>query len=78
MEGNKTKNVGVKVEENGKVLPIRNQTELKHVVENKIKAEHGEEIEKNAESAKAPEAWNNQQKAYNDAWENNKNQLNED
>ena len=28
----------------------------------------------NAENALPPKAWENQKKAYNDAWENNKNQ----
>ncbi|MDN3607983.1 hypothetical protein [Kaistella yonginensis] len=28
----------------------------------------------NAENAVPPKAWENQKKAYNDAWENNKNQ----
>lgn len=33
-----------------------------------------ESFVKDAENAVPPEAWNNQKKAYNDAWENNKNQ----
>lgn len=33
-----------------------------------------ENIVKDAENAVPPTAWENQKKAYNDAWENNKNQ----
>ncbi len=33
-----------------------------------------ENFVKDAENAVPPEAWQNQKKAYNDAWENNKNQ----
>lgn len=32
----------------------------------------------NAENAVPPDAWKNQQKSYQDAWENNKNQALED
>ncbi len=78
MEKNKPKIIGTKVEESGKTLPIKNPTELKHVVENDIHKIKGEKTEKNAESAVAPKAWENQEKAYNDAWEKYKNQTEEE
>lgn len=55
-----------------------------------LKADHSEEktadeklnenhrMKKNAENAVPPKAWINQEKAYNDAWENNKNQMTDD
>lgn len=52
--------------------------ELKHLVENSERLARGEEIKKDAENAVPPEAWKNQKKAYNDAWENNKNQMIDD
>ncbi|WP_027376258.1 hypothetical protein [Kaistella palustris] len=58
--------------------PVENLNELKHVIKNVEREARGEEVKKEAENAVPPKAWENQQKAYDDAWENNKNQLNED
>ncbi len=52
--------------------------ELKHLVENSERVARGEEIQKDAENAVPPQAWKNQKKAYDDAWENNKNQMIDD
>lgn len=46
------------------------EIKLKNIVDNKNR--------KFAENAVPPEAWKNQKKAYDDAWENNKNQALED
>ena len=35
---------------------------------------HYSELPENAENAVPPKAWENQKKAYDDAWKNNKNQ----
>lgn len=78
MKDNDKKDVGLKVEDNGKVLPVKSVNEMQHLLENEGREARGEEIQKNAENAVPPEAWKDQKKAYNDAWENNKNQLNED
>lgn len=50
-----------------------------HSTEERIKDKRNPEITrenfvKDAENAVPPKAWENQRKAYNDAWENNKNQ----
>lgn len=42
-------------------------------IDNDIISFNGEGEIKESENAVPPKAWNNQQKAYNDAWENNKN-----
>lgn len=46
------------------------EQKLKSIVDNKNR--------KNAENTVPPDAWKNQQQAYKDAWENNKNQALED
>lgn len=42
--------------------------------QSKSAEENRDRIPENAENAVPPKAWKNQQKAYDDAWKNNKNQ----
>ena len=42
--------------------------------QSKSAEENKDRIPENAENAVPPKAWQNQEKAYDDAWENNKNQ----
>lgn len=42
--------------------------------QSKSAEENKDRLPENAENAVPPKAWENQKKAYNDAWENNKNQ----
>ena len=60
------------------IAPLKNADEK--VTPEKFGVQHDAEgnIIKIAENAVPPEAWKNQKKAYDDAWENNKNQALED
>lgn len=42
--------------------------------QSKSAPENKERLPENAENAVPPKAWENQKKAYDDAWKNNKNQ----
>lgn len=42
--------------------------------QSKSAPENRDRLPKNAENAVPPKAWENQKKAYDDAWKNNKNQ----
>jgi len=42
--------------------------------QSKSAPENKDRLPENAENAVPPKAWENQKKAYDDAWENNKNQ----
>ncbi|AZI67960.1 hypothetical protein EIB71_09915 [Kaistella daneshvariae] len=53
-------------------LPI-NERRLLTEEERKLKSVVDNRNRKVAENAVPPDSWENQQKAYNDAWENNKN-----
>lgn len=46
--------------------------------QSKSAPENKDRLPENAEKAVPPKAWENQRKAYDDAWENNKNQNQDD
>lgn len=64
-------------EENSKKIATEN---LESAEENQSKSapENKERLPENAENAVPPKAWENQRKAYDDAWKNNKNQNQDD
>lgn len=64
-------------EENSKKIATEN---LESAKENQSKSAHEnkERLPENAENAVPPKAWENQRKAYDEAWKNNKNQNQDD
>ncbi|QDP84097.1 hypothetical protein FNJ88_00455 [Chryseobacterium sp. SNU WT5] len=79
MENSKNK-IAQDIDNSKRNIPVQKEKDLSHdsSEERKLKDIVDNKNRKYAENAVPPDAWENQQKAYNEAWENNKNQALED